>query len=406
MFVCLDAVTSIIRVHLNKEIWFSIMNNIRGQRRWSLLTGTTDGLMMIALNGVPIGEFNVQRFSIKWIRDLGHLRCDDFSHVGQPHSTTEPTTENGVDPAGDGPKVPDVVMTFDHVYDDLGNVHEDPEHQNLGNVYQQPNSQNLGNAYQQPNSQNPGNVYQQPNSQNLGNVYQQPNSQNLGNVYQQPNSQNLGNVYQQPNSQNLGNVYQQPNSQNLGNVDEPVNEDSNGDDVQGSSSVSDSAGVHEDSHRESVEEGSGSIPLSADIEQPPATQDKFQCLKTAYESRKNSGYSFNDELYECNLGLTPENLDTTLHNPDGTPKCKRRRVEPEFQGTPMELMRIEIRELTPYRFNNVEFLRESARLDEKKNDVADMTKKIVPFFPVKQLGDHSFTTEALLGSLGKGLRKR
>ena len=129
-------------------------------------------------------------------------------------------------------------------------------------------------------------------------------------------------------------------------------------------------------------------------------------MKTTYESRKNSGCSFNDELYECNLGLTPENLDATLHNPDGTPKCKRRRVEPEFQGTPMELMRIEIRELTPYRFNNVEFLRESARLDEKKNDVADMTKKIVPFFPVKQLGDHSFTTEALLGSLGKGLRKR
>ena len=81
-------------------MWFSIMNIIRGQRRWSLLTGTTDGLMMIALNGVPIGEFNVQRFSIKWIRDLGHLRCDDFSHVGQPHSTTEPTTENRVDPAG------------------------------------------------------------------------------------------------------------------------------------------------------------------------------------------------------------------------------------------------------------------------------------------------------------------
>ena len=358
LFVCLDAVTNIRRVHLNKEIWFSIMNNIRGQRRWSLLTGTTDGLMMIALNGVPIGEFNVQRFSIKWIRDLGHLRCDDFSHVGQPHSTTEPTTENRVDPAGDGPKVPDVVRTFDHVYNDLGNVYEDPDHPNPGNVYEPPNTHNLGN------------------------------------------------VYEPPNTHNLGNVYARPNPQNQGNVDEPVNEDSNRDDVQGSGSVSDSAGVHEDSHGDSVEEGSGSIPLSADIEQPPATSNKFHCLKTAYENLKNLDYSFNDEHYECNLGLTPENLDATLHNPDGTPKCKRRRVEPEFQGTPMELMRIEIRELTPYRFNNVEFLRESARLDEKKNDVAGMTKKIVPFFPVKQLGDHSFTTEALLGSLGKGLRKQ
>ena len=327
-------------MHLNKEIWFSIMNNIRGQRRWSLLTGTTDGLMMIALNGVPIGEFNVQRFSIKWIRDLGHLRCDDFSHVGQPHSTTEPTTENGVDPAGDGSKVQvPVVRTYDHVYDETGNVYETPD-------------------------------------------------TTFGNVFETANTR-FGNVFQTANTK-FGNVHRQPK----------------GDNEQGSGSVSDSAGVHEDSHGDSVEEGSGSIPLSADIEQPPATQDKFQCLKTAYENLKNLGYSFNDEEYECNLGLTPENLDATLHNPDGTPKCKRRRVEPEFQGTPMELMRIEIRELTPYRFNNVEFLRESARLDEKKNDVADMTKKIVPFFPVKQLGDHSFTTEALLGSLGKGLRKR
>ena len=329
------------------------MNNIRGQRRWSLLTGTTDGLMMIALNGVPIGEFNVQRHSIKWIRDLGHLRCDDFSHVGQPHSTTGSvhTTENRVDPAGDSPKVPNVVRTFDHVYNDFGNVYEDRDHQNLGNIYEQPNPQNLGN------------------------------------------------VYEPPNPQNLGNVYARPNPQNLGNVDEPVNEDSNGDE-QGSASISDSAGVHENSHGDNVEEGSGGIPVSADIEQPPATQSNFQCLRTAYDNLENLGYSFNDELYECNLGLTPENLDATLYNSDGTPKCKRRRVEPEFHGTPMELMRIEIRELTPYRFNNVEFLRESTRLDELKDDVAGMTKDIVPFFPVKQLGDHSYTTEVLLGSVG------
>ena len=64
-------------------------------------------------------------------------------------------------------------------------------------------------------------------------------------------------------------------------------------------------------------------------------------------------------------------------------------------------MRIEIRELPPYRFNNVVFLRESARLDDKKNVKADMYKKIVAFHPVKQLGDHSYITEALVGGGGQ-----
>ena len=316
------------------------MNVIRGQRRWSLLTGTTDGLMMIALNGVPIGEFNVQRFSIKWIRDLGHLRCDDFHVLGQPHSTTEPTTENRVDPGGDGQEIPELVKTVDHVYDDLGNVHEDP------------------------------------------------------------NLQNLGNVHEDPNLQNLGNVHEDRNTQNLGNVQEGSNRDN----VQGSDSVSDSSSVSEDSHQENVDEGSGSLPDSEvieDVEQPPATPDNLQCKRTAFNNLENS---FDDATYDCNLGLSPKNLDQTLHDLDGSPKCKRRRVvndEPdnkEFNGTPMELMRIKIREeSSTYSFNNVDFLRESDRLDKKKNDVADMTKVIVPFFPVRQLGDHSYITEALVG---------
>ena len=323
-------------MHLNKEIWFSIMKHIRGQRRWSLITSTTDGLMMIALNGVPIGEFNVQRFSIKWIRDLGHLRCDDFSVAGQPHSTAEPTTENGVDPAGDCSKVQDVVRTYDHVYDETGNVYETP-----------------GTTF--------------------------------GNVFETANTR-FGNVFQTANTK-FGNVRREPN----------------GDNEHGSGSVSDSAAVHEDSHGDIVEDGSGSMPESADIEQPPATQCNFKCSRTAM---KNSGYSFHDELYGCNLGLTPENLGGTRYNSDGTPKCKRRRVEndepdsEEFNGTPTELMRIEIRELTPYRFNNVEFLRESAILDDKKNVKADMYEAIVAFFPVKQLGDHSYITEALVGGRG------
>ena len=315
------------------------MNNIRGQRRWSLLTGTTDGLMMIALNGVPIGEFNVQRFSIKWIRDLGHLRCDDFHVVGQPHSKTEPTR---VDAGDDGPEIPDVVRTFDHVYADTGNVYEEPDSQNMGNVYEHPDI-----------------------------------------------AQNLGNVYEHPYPQNRGNANEHPN---------PINEGSNRD--KGSGSVSDSAGVHEDSHGDNLEEGSGSVPESSDIEnveQPPASPDNFQCLKTAFENLENLHYSFDDKLYACNLGLTPENLDAPLDDLDGTPKCKRRRVEndepdnEEFNGTPMDLMRIKIRESPPDRFNNIEFLRESARLDGKKNEVAGMTRDIVEFFPVKQLGDHSYT---------------
>ena len=391
------------------------MNIIRGQRRWSLLTGTTDGLMMIALNGVPIGEFNVQRFSIKWIRDLGHLRCDDFSHLGQPHSTTttKPTSGNTVDPAGDGPKVPELVRTFDHVFNDLKNVYEDPQclrtaFDNLKNsgfsfddeLY---DCNDLGNVYKDP-YYGLGNVYQVPDQQNLGNVYEQPNSRNLGNVYEQPNSRNLGNVYEQPNSRNLGNVYEpHPNPQNLGDVFEhhnPIN--SNQDNMQSSGSVSDSAGVREDSHIDIVEEGSGSIPESADmenVEQPPGTTDNFQCLRTAFDNLK----TLDDELYDCNLGLRPENLDAALYDVDGNPKCKRRRVEndEEFRGTPTELMRIQIRESTPYRFNNVEFLRESATLDDKKNVKADMTEKIVAFHPVKQLGDHSYITEALVGGGGQ-----
>ena len=71
------------------ERGYSTMKYIRGKLRWHLSPYTTNGLMMIALNGQPISEFNVEKYTRLWL-DQGHLRCDDLSVMGQPNHPTTP----------------------------------------------------------------------------------------------------------------------------------------------------------------------------------------------------------------------------------------------------------------------------------------------------------------------------
>ena len=59
------------------------MTHIRGKERYSLLPDTTEGILIVKLNGPKIIYFNPQPYSKLFLRET-HLRCDDISVMGQP----------------------------------------------------------------------------------------------------------------------------------------------------------------------------------------------------------------------------------------------------------------------------------------------------------------------------------
>jgi len=65
------------------ESGFSYLTHLRGKERYSLLPDTSEGILIVKLNGQKIMYFRPQRYSRIYLLQ-GHLRCDDLSVSGQP----------------------------------------------------------------------------------------------------------------------------------------------------------------------------------------------------------------------------------------------------------------------------------------------------------------------------------
>ena len=114
----------------------------------------------------------------KWRIDNSiYEKFDGWVHYGSLWFTLKGLSSQVVEPnhGGDGPEIPDVVRTLDHVHDD-NHVHDD-----TGNGYHDP-YQNLGNIYAGLN-ENIGNIYGGSN-ENIGNIYAGSN-ENIGNIYEE-----------------------------------------------------------------------------------------------------------------------------------------------------------------------------------------------------------------------------
>ena len=155
----------------------------------------------------------------KWRIDNSiYEKFDGWVYYGSLWLTLKGLSSQVVEPnhGGDGPEIPDVVRTLDHVHDD-NHVHDD-----TGNGYHDP-YQNLGNIYEGSNL-NLGNVYEGSNK-NLGNIYAGSN-ENIGNIYEGSN-ENIGNIYEENVQGQVNNLEDSMDFEETSDAAEPMDSQSN-----------------------------------------------------------------------------------------------------------------------------------------------------------------------------------
>ena len=344
------------------ERGYSVMKHIRGKLRWRLSPETTNGLLMISLNGVPIAEFNVQKYTMLWLRQ-GHLRCDDLSVSGQPH---HPTTPEPWAPSPSARK-PEEIEEAEEVGPNDGTQEEFlPEAQVLGNDHEDPNQNQNDYSHFGTQGADPDVDTQEivppaaqdkvSNSETQGNDPLSGSHQNDHSYFRtQQESQNVGNQPQNKWEAVLEGARQRAKPQNKWKTL-----------LEG----------FQQARR-------GETSFTASQPTQPTLRDKAQAT-----NRRRTLPVVEppiEEVQDCSndhgvgsvysFGLTPDDLDP---GPNTVGHCGD-------SGTPRKRMRIEIDEAIQCRFKTIEFAAEKKELDRRRGEVAGMTKTIVAKWPVKQL---------------------
>ena len=371
------------------ERGYSIMKHIRGKLRWRLSPETTNGLMMISLNGCPISEFNVEKYTRLWLRQ-GHLRCDDISVIGQPlhPPTPEPWAPSPSKRKPVGIEEAEEVGPNDGAQEECLPEEDPNQNQNDYSHFGIPEAEPYDHTQEEvstatqdkvSNSETHGNDPLSGSRQNdnyFGILHpDDETSEEVSSEDEVSNSETQGNVPLSGSHQNDHNYFgTRQEDQNVGN--QPQNKWEAF--LEGARRRAKPQNKWQTLLEQARRRGTSftasqpTQPTLIDKAQATNCRRKLPVVEPPIEEDQDCS---NDVGSVFSLGLTPDDLDP---GPNTVGSCGD-------SGTPRKRMRIEIDESIQCRFKTQAFLAEKKTLDRRRGERASMTRRIIGRYPVVQL---------------------